>query len=101
MRFILSAVVCCALAYGIVALCGCTKSEAQSVMNTVQEDIKAGAAVAAQITPVAAQVAETVAPGSTAAKDLAKANVTVTKVNGIVQKVTITIPDATPAVPTP
>lgn len=61
--------------------------------------VKASADVAAQLAPQVQKIADATAPGSSATKAIDKASIQVGTVNGIIQNLTITVPDATPATP--
>jgi hypothetical protein len=70
-----------------------------STSAAVLSSVQATASALAQLAPAAAQIAESTAPGSTTAVDLAKGTAVMNLVNGGVQSITITAPApvATPA----
>lgn len=59
--------------------------------------VKASADVAAQLAPQVQKIADAVAPGASATKAIDKASIQVGTVNGIIQHLTITVPDSAPA----
>ena len=78
---------------------GCTtqqQAEFNAKLQTIQQDIKIGSAIAAQVMPAASAIVTAVAPNTSTDKALQKANVQVQHIDGVVQKITITLP-VTPA----
>ena len=78
----------------LVLAAGCTQQQVSTDLQYIQNDIQMGTEATAAVNAIVTAAA----PGTNVAKAVQKANVQVQHVNGVVQKITITVP-STPVVP--
>ena len=94
MKFLVIAAACLFLAWGVVALSGCTQKQEETAA-TIFNDLKVASADVSAALPTVLAAAEIIAPNSTKTAVLASVTGKITKANNVLQSVTLTFPPAT------